>query len=204
MHISLGLTLLLTLASCGLSKTQENDTTSLDSQQEAAVNQVADEPTENMEASMSEMEKEIDEVIDEMKAEKLLDVDTGADVSIIEEEKWKAEKMVDDTSEMTETKQPAWMYTAYSDDMLGKTDNTVVFFHAAWCPSCRAADSWISAGEVQAGLTILKADYDNSTDLKKKYGVVAQHTFVQVDAEGNMVKKWLGGTDIASIEKNLK
>ena len=30
-------------------------------------------------------------------------------------------------------------------------------------------------------------------ELKKKYEVTYQHTFVQVDAQGNMIKKWSGG-----------
>jgi thioredoxin 1 len=77
--------------------------------------------------------------------------------------------------------------------MVGKTEDTVIFFHATWCPSCRAADDAISSEVIPDRLTILKANFDNSTDLRKKYGVVAQHTFVQVDPNGNEVKKWLGG-----------
>jgi thioredoxin-related protein len=39
---------------------------------------------------------------------------------------------------------------------------------------------------------------DTATDqaekeLAKKYGVTYQHTFVQIDAEGNEVTKWNGG-----------
>jgi len=79
----------------------------------------------------------------------------------------------------------------YDANLVGASENTVIFFHANWCPSCRAADAGISGGEIPSGLTILKADFDTQTDLRKKYGVVAQHTFVQVDADGNQVAKWL-------------
>jgi len=39
---------------------------------------------------------------------------------------------------------------------------------------------------------LLKVDYDKSTDLKRKYGVTYQHTFVQVDKGGHLLKKWSG------------
>lgn len=97
----------------------------------------------------------------------------------------------------------AGTYAAYDASMVGKTDKTVLFFHAAWCPSCVSADKGISAGEVPEGLTILKADFDSSTDLRKKYGVTSQHTFVQVDAEGNLVNKWSGGNSIDDIIERL-
>ena len=71
----------------------------------------------------------------------------------------------------------------------------LLFFHAKWCPTCRAAEKDINSrlGEIPEGLTIFKTDYDTQTELKKKYGVTYQHTFVQVDAEGNMIKSWNGG-----------
>lgn len=239
-HIALGFTLLLTLASCGLSKTQESDTSSLTPQQETVAQQIVDEQVEDIKVSIDEMEKDMDEADDKIEAEagKAMDSDEDTmekvdtmvkdkDIMMQEEEEKMMDKhshdhegdhdhdhdtmkkedtmeKADDATAMDKKMQAKGSYGAYSENMFGKTDNTVVFFHAAWCPSCRAADSAISVAEVPTWLTILKADYDNSADLKKKYGVVAQHTFVQVDAEGNMVKKWLGGTDIASIEKNLK
>lgn len=96
------------------------------------------------------------------------------------------------------------IYTAYDENLIGKTENTVIFFHATWCPSCRAADAVISKEEIPTGLTILKTDYDSNTDLRKKYGVVAQHTFVQVDANGELIKKWLGGNSVAEVVEKLK
>jgi len=38
-----------------------------------------------------------------------------------------------------------------------------------------------------------KTDYDTQTELKERYEVVAQHTFVQVDENGDLVTKWIGG-----------
>ena len=53
-------------------------------------------------------------------------------------------------------------------------------------------------------LTILKVDYDSNPDLKKKYLVTYQHTFVQIDNKWNMIKKWSGSRDLAWIEEKLK
>jgi hypothetical protein len=49
----------------------------------------------------------------------------------------------------------------------------------------------------------LKTDYDSNNELKKKYGVTYQHTFVQIDSNGNMITKWNGG-DIDTLKQNLK
>lgn len=78
-------------------------------------------------------------------------------------------------------------------DMYAK-DDVVLFFHASWCPTCKATEENLNADPtgIPAGLTIVKVDYDNSDELKQQYGITTQHTFVQVDAEGNELAKWTG------------
>lgn len=99
-------------------------------------------------------------------------------------------------------------YTDYSDQARSDAayQNTVLFFHAGWCPECRAYDQAIKSGAVPAGTQILKVDYDSSADLKKQHGVTLQSTFVSVDGQGNQRKKWVGyGKDksLQTIFKNL-
>ena len=100
-------------------------------------------------------------------------------------------------------KSAAGSYEAYSEDKLSRAeDGTVVLaFLAEWCKSCRAVEKSINdqLDEIPAGLSILKLDYDKETALKKKYGVTTQHSFVKVDAEGNMIKKWSGGNTLESV-----
>ncbi len=76
--------------------------------------------------------------------------------------------------------------TKYSDT------TKVYFFHAGWCPICRGIDKEITAdpSRIPAGVTVIKTDFDSSTDLRKKYGVTYQYTFVQVDGSGNKTAKW--------------
>lgn len=96
------------------------------------------------------------------------------------------------------------VYANYDASLVGKTDDTVLFFHAGWCPSCQAADKAITSGNVPEGLSILKTDFDSSTDLRKKYGVTGQHTFVQVDADGELIKKWVGGNSVDDIVSKVQ
>ena len=82
-------------------------------------------------------------------------------------------------------------YIDYSDDAIKNTKGTkVLFFHAPWCPQCRAIDNSIKSGKIPEGVTIIKTDYDSNQDLRKKYGVTLQTTMVRVDDDGNMVKKY--------------
>lgn len=94
-------------------------------------------------------------------------------------------------------------YESYSPDKIAKAENgnVVLFFHAAWCPECRALDKDIKANleNIPANLTILDVDYDQYSDLKKKYKVTYQHTMVQVDKDGNLLKKWSGSPTLASL-----
>ena len=77
----------------------------------------------------------------------------------------------------------------------GKTK--VLFFHASWCPICKAANqtltSWYTDGN--GLLTTYKIDYDKEKMLKKKYGVTYQHTFVKIDGKGNVIKSITGPSD---------
>jgi hypothetical protein len=68
----------------------------------------------------------------------------------------------------------------------------VYFFHASWCPICNDIDEEITAdvSKIPAGVTLIKTDFDNSTDLRQKYGVTTQYTFVQVDGSGNETAQW--------------
>lgn len=100
-------------------------------------------------------------------------------------------------------------YEAYAPEKIAKaaaTGNVVLFFHASWCPTCRALDADLKAnlGKIPGNLTILDVDYDNSTELKKKYGVTYQHTFIQVDKDGVMIKKWMGSQTLETFLKEVK
>jgi thiol-disulfide isomerase/thioredoxin len=81
-------------------------------------------------------------------------------------------------------------YRAYEERLLTQIPGTkVLFFHAPWCPQCRALEASILAGKVPDDVTILKVDYDSNQALRQKYGVTIQTTVARVDDQGNLVKK---------------
>ncbi len=97
-------------------------------------------------------------------------------------------------------------YNASKIAMASATHDVVLYFRASWCPTCKALDGDIKShlNDIPESLTILDVNYDNSTELKKKYGVTYQHTLVQVDAQGNIIKKWSGSPTLASLVSEVK
>ncbi|MBC7943553.1 thioredoxin family protein [Candidatus Saccharibacteria bacterium] len=81
--------------------------------------------------------------------------------------------------------------------------DVVLYFSAPWCPTCQKANKNFNASSAPDGLTLLKVDYDSSTDLKKQYGVTYQHTFVQVDKDGKQLKKWSGSTTFDQLKAEI-
>ena len=103
---------------------------------------------------------------------------------------------------------PAGAYLSraeYTERAAARAGTKVVyFFHASWCPTCRATEQAISRDGIPVGLTVVKVDFDTELDLRKQYGVTTQHTFVQVDPSGAELAKWtgsLGGAEI--LEKTV-
>jgi len=121
--------------------------------------------------------------------------------------------MMKETSGDTMMKSDAMMksgtYEAYAAEKItvaSDTHDVVLFFRASWCPTCIAVDKDIKAnlGKIPSSLTILDVNYDNSTALKQKYGVTYQHTFVQVDKDGNLIKKWSGSPTLTALVAEVK
>lgn len=88
---------------------------------------------------------------------------------------------------------------------LAAKGKTVVFFYASWCPNCRATVAELNArwADVDPNVTLVIADYDKETALKRKYGVTYQDTFVLLDAKGKSVKAWNAG-GVKGLNANSK
>lgn len=86
-------------------------------------------------------------------------------------------------------------YQPYSELALadaGTDDRVVLFFSAAWCSTCKVLRDDIAANQqsIPDDVRILLVDFDDATELKQKYGVVSQHTLVQVGRTGEGVARW--------------
>ena len=96
-------------------------------------------------------------------------------------------------------------------EVKNKDSRRVLFFFANWCPTCKIADESLkeNADRIPKDVEIIKVNYnDSDTDnseeeLARKYGITYQHTFVQIDENGNEVTKWNGG-GIDELLSNIK
>jgi thiol-disulfide isomerase/thioredoxin len=168
---------------------QETEEEAMIQEDDSMVDIAPESPLENMEETMMEKEDTMEAseaMMEKEKEEPMMEKD---DVTMQEKE--------------TTAMKAVGNYANYDQNLLGRYENTVLFFHATWCPSCRAADAALSGAEIPEGLSVLKLDFDTATDLRKKYGVTSQHTFVQVDAQGNLIKKWVGGNSVADIVEKI-
>ncbi len=88
---------------------------------------------------------------------------------------------------------------------LAKDKPTVLFFKATWCPSCLSAamDFQINKKKLK-DVNLVVVNYDQYKDLKKRYGVSYQHTFVQVSPDGDAIVKWNGGKTPELLKKIKK
>jgi hypothetical protein len=112
-----------------------------------------------------------------------------------------AEESVE-TNTTTEKIATSGSYVNYSSTAVAEATGTerVLFFHAEWCSTCKFFENSIKTTGVPEGITILQADFDNDTDLKARYGVNVQSTFVLIDENGEVVKTWPFASGLRSAQ----
>ncbi len=155
---------------------------------------------------------------DVMEADKMMNDEAMMD-GVMEKEKTGVmdsmeDEMTDDTeSMMNEGKdmmlgETGGSYEEYAPEKLAfaKSGKVVLFFRASWCPTCAALhkDITYSLDAIPENVLILDVNYDTETALKQKYGVTYQHTFVQVDADGNVIKKWSGSENLKKLVAEIQ
>ena len=87
--------------------------------------------------------------------------------------------------------------------MKAETGPVLLLFSASWCATCRLAIAEIGTRQEELGsITVFVVDYDGERALKQRYSVTTQHTFVQIDANGEAVVLWNGG-GVDMILKNV-
>lgn len=93
------------------------------------------------------------------------------------------------------------LYQDYSEEKLKNATEKyiVLFFHADWCPTCRAFEETVLKQEIPKDILILKVNFDKETALKQKYNILTQTSFVIVDNDWNMKKRWIWSRWIEDI-----
>lgn len=95
-------------------------------------------------------------------------------------------------------------YADYAADPAAFSAGPVVlFFHAGWCPKCQETKANLTTDPASLGdgVTVVEVDFDSENELRQRYGVTVQHTFVQVDGAGEKIAIWTGtftGEDITA------
>jgi thioredoxin 1 len=120
-----------------------------------------------------------------------------------------AEKMVVETQKVDESDRYVEYNSNTFDQLTAK--RKVLFFYASWCPTCRPVDAELKANmdKLPADTLVIRVNYNDQDtdrqekDLAKKYGITYQHTFVQIDANGNEITKWNGG-GLTELLENVK
>lgn len=97
-----------------------------------------------------------------------------------------------------------WSYTTYAVWSLPGTWDVVLFFHADRCPSCVRAEKSILKSWIPAWLHISKVDYDTHKELRERYGIRSQTSYVHIDPEGKAIRTRIGSMNIASILDQLE
>lgn len=145
-------------------------------------------------ASMGKSEKAMMDEKDTMMKDNAMT--PGEDAGMMDEGMEKSESMMKGS------------YEAYAPEKIARAEmgDVVLFFHASWCPSCRGLNADIEKNleAIPSGVSILKVDYDKETELKKKYAVTYQHTMVQVDKDGNLIKKWSGSPTLSGLVSEIQ
>lgn len=105
------------------------------------------------------------------------------------------------TQESSQSKSES-KYIEYSSGILERNveSNRILFFYANWCSTCRPADKEIGENEnkIPNGYVVIRVNYnDTDTDneeetLANKYKVTYQHTFVEIDKNGEVIQSWNG------------
>jgi thiol-disulfide isomerase/thioredoxin len=171
-------------------KTDQDDAMMMEKDGDAMMN----EDQNMMHEDSAMMEGEVDNAMMKEDGDKMMEKDDDA--------------MMMENGDAMMMKNETGHYEDYSPEKLSRANegDVVLFFKANWCPTCNSFDKNVLSNltSIPKNVSLLKVDYDNSSELKQKYGVTYQHTFVQVDAQGNLISKWSGSPTLSALLTQVK
>jgi thioredoxin 1 len=129
-----------------------------------------------------------------VEAEGMMESDPSESTDKIEEVEEMGMMEGDESSMLVSDEEKYVDYSSEAYDM-NADKKRVLFFHAKWCPTCKSANASFESNvsKIPDDVVVLITDYDSENELKKKYGITYQHTFVLVDENGEEINKWNGG-----------
>jgi len=126
--------------------------------------------------------------------------------NVVDSTKEKVGETLKEVGEKILEEESEWGYYGNYGDDVNEYEKVVLFFTAAWCPSCTDAEKNIESErrDIPRDIAIIKVDFDAMEELKQQYVVSKQHTFVLVDVDGKEIKKWIGSKTLSEIIDNIK
>lgn len=96
-------------------------------------------------------------------------------------------------------------YTDYSEEKVKNATqkNIILFFHADWCSSCKAFEAKVLSENIPEDILILKVDFDKNNELRQKYNILTQTSFVLIDKNWKLIKRWIWSRDISDIIEKI-
>lgn len=83
-------------------------------------------------------------------------------------------------------------YVQYSENSIAEAEGQVVlFFHASWCPQCVQLENDLKQRGVPEGYTFIEVDFDNSQELRERYGVTIQTTLILIDENQEEIDRFV-------------
>ncbi len=126
---------------------------------------------------------------------------------IVETGKEKIDKTLKNASEkiLYEEYDVPGYFGSYNPEKLNQYEKNVLFFAAEWCPSFHALEKIIKEKEafIPPNISIMKVDFEDQ-ELKEKYKVVKQQTFIFVDENGKEIKRWKNSKTLEDVIFNLQ
>lgn len=93
-------------------------------------------------------------------------------------------------TEFEQSNETTERYVQYSENSIAEAEGEVVlFFHASWCPQCVQLETDLKQSGVPEGYTFIEVDFDNSLELRQRYGVTVQTTLVLIDENEEEVSR---------------
>lgn len=95
----------------------------------------------------------------------------------------------------------------YDAEQIANSDaeHIILFFHANWCPSCKALEEDIKANQasIPDNMEIYKVSFDTATELKSRYGVRVQHSLLEINQNGEAESTILHSSTLASLVNSI-
>ena len=73
-----------------------------------------------------------------------------------------------------------------------KNRKLIYFFKTDWCFACKvvSADARANLNLIPSNVVFVELDFDTENELRERYQVTVQTTFVHVDKDGNKINMW--------------